>query len=166
MDASCQDPAPDPVARIDTALGALLRARRALGHDVGGPMGGSGRHAGVPRGPRGFAMARLLEHLESAEDRGQEPGIGELAEAIGVDQPRASRLVADAVSRGYAVRQTDARDARRSIVRITDAGRAHLQHTRARRRAAVEAALADFTVQDARTLADLLDRLERAWPRG
>src|SRR5690606_12537853 len=105
------------------------------------------------------------EQLEQADDRGEQVGVGELADAIGVDQPRASRLVADAVSRGYAIRETDARDARRSAIRITTEGRTHLEHARARRRASVEAALADFSDQDAATLADLLARLAHGWPR-
>lgn len=108
-------------------------------------------------------MHRLLHVLDAAGQRGQQLGISEVAEAIGVDQPRSSRLVAEAAARGYVIRGTDARDARRSDIRITEAGRSHLEHVQQRRRAAVEAALADFTVEETAQLARLLARFAESW---
>ncbi|MDH6182476.1 DNA-binding MarR family transcriptional regulator [Microbacteriaceae bacterium SG_E_30_P1] len=108
------------------------------------------------------ARIRLLEALAGAEARW---GISEIADAIGVDQPRASRLVADAASRGLVTRDVDPKDARKSVVAITDAGRELLTQVHAGRRSAVEQALADFTAEDAATLAALLSRFAAAWPR-
>ncbi|UDF14554.1 MarR family winged helix-turn-helix transcriptional regulator [Antiquaquibacter oligotrophicus] len=134
----------------------------------GGPNhGGPGHRRGGPDGPHAHGMhagarIRLLEALAGAEARW---GISEIADAIGVDQPRASRLVADAASRGLVTRDVDPKDARKSVVAITDAGRELLTQVHAGRRSAVEQALADFTAEDAATLAALLSRFAAAWPR-
>lgn len=161
----------DPVAEIAAAITALRRPRRAP--DAAAEPGESRHHGGGrgrrgPGGPgmRGFggaAMHRLLHVLDAAGRRGQQLGISEVAEAIGVDQPRSSRLVAEAAARGYVIRATDARDARRSDIRIAEAGRSHLAHVEQRRRAAVEAALADFTAEETAQLARLLARFAEAW---
>ncbi len=92
-------------------------------------------------------------------------GISEVAIAIGVDQPRASRLVNDAAERGLVVRAVDPRDARRSVITVTDAGRALLESARESRRTAVTEALAGFTPAETETLAALLTRFAAAWPQ-
>ena len=83
--------------------------------------------------------------------------------AIGVDQPRASRLVQAAVEAGHVRRDVDPRDARRSILVLTEAGRAALSSLLDHRRGAIERALADFSPAERRQFADLLTRFARAW---
>ena len=92
-------------------------------------------------------------------------GISEIAEAISVDQPRASRLVNEAAEQGLVTRRADDRDARRSIVELTDAGRALLESARETRRSAVTDALAGFTPEETAQFAQLLERFVAAWPR-
>jgi DNA-binding MarR family transcriptional regulator len=106
----------------------------------------------------------LLDALAaaSADDR---LGISEVAAAIGVDQPRASRLVNDAAERGLVDRAVDPRDARRSVVTITEAGRAALEAARSSRRSAVTEALTGFTDAEREQFAQLLSRFAAAWPR-
>jgi DNA-binding MarR family transcriptional regulator len=106
----------------------------------------------------------MLEALAaaSAETR---MGISEIAAAIGVDQPRASRLVNDAAERGLVDRAADPRDARRSVVTITEAGRTAIEGARSSRRTAVTEALAAFTDAERTQFADLLSRFAAAWPR-
>lgn len=113
----------------------------------------------------GAARYRLLDALVAAEASATRMGISEIAEAIGVDQPRASRLVNDAAERGLVTRRADERDARRSVVELTDAGRSSLDSHRSTRRSAVTDALAGFTPQEAATFAELLTRFVAAWPR-
>jgi DNA-binding MarR family transcriptional regulator len=84
--------------------------------------------------------------------------VSEIADAVGVDQPRASRLVGDAAERGLVTRRPDERDARRSVVQLTDAGRALLESAESRRRSAVADALAGFTPEETATFAALLAR--------
>src|SRR5688572_4669276 len=96
------------IARIDAALAELRRLGRPERPGLGGrtrrgdrfDATNNGEHAGrrdhhMRRGHlrlAGLARHRMLSVLA------ERPGIGvtELAEAIGVDQPRASRLVQDA----------------------------------------------------------------------
>lgn len=85
--------------------------------------------------------------------------------AISVDQPRASRLVNQAAERGLVTRRPDERDARRSVIRLSDSGRALLETAVATRRSSVTDALADFTPEEAATFAALLTRFVAAWPR-
>lgn len=138
-------------------------------HDHGGAFGartqherGRGDRRGGPGGRGGHAAVRLLMVLA---DHGPS-SVSELATAIGVDQPRASRLVQAAVDTGQVRRDVDPSDARRSILVITDSGRAALAALLDHRRSAVERALADFTPTEREQFAALLTRFAQAWSRG
>ena len=166
----------DPVAAIEAALVVMRRGapgRRAPGGDMrheGPPWAGGHRPPwgdGAPPARMrahghdhtlgGAARFRLLEVLLRA-DPAVRIGISEIADAIGVDQPRASRLVNEAVERGLVARRADERDARRSIVELSAAGRALLQSAHANRRTAVTDALAGFSADEVATFSALLSR--------
>lgn len=116
---------------------------------------GGGRMAGLAR-------MRMLEALATAS---HPLSVGEIGEAIGVDQPRASRLIQQAVELGLVRREADPDDARRTRVALTDDG-ARLAHgVRGERREKVAGALADFSADERRELARLLAKLAEAWPR-
>jgi DNA-binding MarR family transcriptional regulator len=160
MDAASQD----PVAAIEQALAALRHARR-LERGPGGPpwmrggphLSGPGMHGrGGPHdgGLLGAARFRMLGSLRERDGL----SVSEVADAVGVDQPRASRLVNDAAERGLVTRRPDDRDARRSVVQLTDAGRALLESVESRRRSAVAAALTGFTPEEAAIFAALFAR--------
>lgn len=91
--------------------------------------------------------------------------VGEIAEAIGVDQPRASRLVQQSVELELVRREADPEDARRTRIVLTDAGTALARGFRGERRGAVESALADFSADERADLARLLTKLAAAWPQ-
>lgn len=166
----------DPVAEIADALARLRMAGRPGGPpwagrgpwDVGphgGPHHGHEHHPHPPHGGplgRGIARLRLLEALARA---GAPQSVGALAEALGVDQPRASRLVQAAVQMGLARREADPADARRTLVALTDEGRVIVDRSRGARAGAVEQALDGFTPAERAQLAALLTRLADAWPR-
>jgi DNA-binding MarR family transcriptional regulator len=84
--------------------------------------------------------------------------VTESAAALGVDQPRASRLAAQAVEAGLLRRAADQADGRRSLLILTDRGRAALAQVRAFRAGAVAAATAGWTARDRDDLARLLTR--------
>lgn len=175
MERDSQVPAPDedaadPIALIERALMTMRRdqqARRLQRGGFGGPGGRHGRHGGPKHGIHGpdrslggAARFRLLDALESGART-----VSELADATGVDQPRASRLVSDAAERGLLRRGIDPQDARRAVIELTPAGRAHLTDAHKARRGAVEAALAGFSPTETAQFAEFLDRFVRAWPR-
>ncbi len=107
----------------------------------------------------------MLDALEAAERDGRALTISMIGEAIGVDQPRASRLVQEASDAGLVRRTADPSDARRSIIELTAAGRAQIADVRSARRSAVEDALAGFTAEEAHTFAQLFSKFVGAWPR-
>ena len=123
----------------------------------GGPPWAVGSHARFGAGP---ARLRLLDALASADSL----TVSQIAEAVGVDQPRATRLVQQSVELGLVRREADPDDARRTRVVLTDEGRAILQGFRGERRQAIQTALQDFTDSERAELARLLTKLAEAWP--
>ena len=153
-------------------------SERGDGPEFGFPRGGHGgrggpwSHGGPPPGfgappwlgaPRigGPARMRLLEALAAAS---HPLSVGEIADAVGVDQPRASRLVQQAVALDLVRREADPDDARRTRVALTDAGTRLVRGFRGERREAIDAALAAFTDTERAELARLLTKLADAWP--
>lgn len=182
--------ADDPADAIAAAL-ARLRGRRPPrppwgdgpgphgGHGHGGPHG-FGAHGG-PQFPGGWgpgapphgappwaariggpARMRMLEALAAAS---HPLSVGEIADAVGVDQPRASRLVQQAVQLDLVRREADPDDARRTRVALTDAGTRLVRGFRGERREAIDAALSGFTEDERVELARLLTKLAESWPR-
>lgn len=167
----------DPADEIAAAL-ASLRGRRPRppfppdahhhphgahgGH--GGPWGrGAPPWADPARGRFGGpARLRLLDALIAASGP---LSVSEIAEAIGVDQPRASRLVQQAVQMGLVAREPDPDDARRTRVRLTPEGEGLVSGFRGRRRDAVRSALEGFTDAERAEFARLLAKFADAWPR-
>ena len=91
--------------------------------------------------------------------------VGDLAAGGGV-HPRGARGGGPAAGHaGYVRRVGDPNDARRSILVITDAGRAALSTVLDHRRASIERALADFSDEDRAEFARLLTRFAEAWGR-
>ena len=110
----------------------------------------------------GPARLRMLEALAAAS---VPLTVSELGDAVGVDQPRASRLVQQGVELGLVRREADPDDARRTRIALTDQGRAIVRGFRGERREAVDSALAAFTDDERAELARLLVKLADAWPR-
>lgn len=172
---------PDPTDAIAAAL-ARLRGRRgprppwAEGGPAGpgmrgdnpwmrgGPHHGGRGHGAPPWAARlgGPARLRLLEALVAASGP---LSVGEIAEAVGVDQPRASRLVQQGVESGFLQREADPDDARRTRVALTEHGASIARTFRGERRDAVATALEGFTDAERADLAGLLTKLSDAWPQ-
>ncbi len=153
MDAQPDDP--DPITAIERAVSELRRSGGRPRHQPGqhAPLGWKG-------GPHEHPFANMARYrlLSTLERLGDGASVNELAAAIGVDQPRASRVVADCVERGIVTKQTDPTDARRSVIALTDAGRAVLEERRRERRTTVERALQGFTADERAQFAGLLAR--------
>lgn len=109
----------------------------------------------------GPARLRLLDALDAAS---APLTVGEIADAVGVDQPRASRLVQQCVDLGFVRREADPDDARRTRVALTDAGAAIVRGFRGERRDAVDTALEGLTESERAELARLLTKLADNWP--
>ncbi|WP_244093534.1 MULTISPECIES: MarR family winged helix-turn-helix transcriptional regulator [unclassified Microbacterium] len=179
----------DPAEAIAQAL-SRLRGRRPGDRGHGGRGGPHGRHGG-PQGTRGDhvhdhfdhhrghpgmppwmadpsgrlggpARMRMLEALAAAATP---LSVSDLGAAIGVDQPRASRLVQQGVERGYVRREADPDDARRTRIALTDEGRRLARGMRGERREMLTTALTLFTDEERVELARLLTKLADNWQR-
>jgi len=105
---------------------------------------------------------RMLEALAAAS---APLSVSDLGTAIGVDQPRASRLVQQGVAHGFVRREADPDDARRTRIALTDEGRRMARGVRGERREALGTALAAFTDEERAELARLLTKLADNWQR-
>jgi DNA-binding MarR family transcriptional regulator len=153
----------DAVAAIERAMVAMRRSwsRRSLQRRAAAarPEGGTGAAAGVGAGEA--AAFQVLDAIES----GGPLTVNGVADALGVDQPRASRLVARAVEAGLVRRGADPDDGRRSVLALTPRGTRVLADGHRVRRAAVEAALAGWSGEDRETFARLLRAYVSGWER-
>ncbi len=125
------------------------RAARAS-RDAGGAHGSGG----------GPALRRLVARLAST---GAPLSVSDISIEVGVDQPRASRLVAQGVEMGLLRREADPDDARRTHIVLTEQGRRHAAHLHERHRRAAAAALEGFTEAEQQQFAMLFTRFADAW---
>ncbi|WP_258131079.1 MarR family winged helix-turn-helix transcriptional regulator [Microbacterium sp. MYb66] len=190
-DSAAQDPA-EAIARALSRLrgrrpgGPGERGSGGRGHGGphgwrGGPHGGGPgedprdhfeHHRGHPGMPPwmadpsgrlgGPARMRMLEALAAASTP---LSVSALGTAIGVDQPRASRLVQQGVDHGYVRREADPDDARRTRIALTDEGRRLARGMRGERREMLSTALSSFTDDERAELARLLNKLADNWQR-
>jgi DNA-binding MarR family transcriptional regulator len=147
--------ASDDVAAIERAMVAIRRAqtRRALARLSTRRGVRTGRHAKLPD-----AVFELLDAVEAATTRGSAPTITDTAAALGIDQPRASRLTAQALDAGLMRRVADQADGRRSLLTLTASGRTALDRIHAFRQDVIADATTHWTTEDRAALARLLSR--------
>ncbi|MES4906931.1 MULTISPECIES: MarR family winged helix-turn-helix transcriptional regulator [unclassified Streptomyces] len=177
----------DPVDDIERAMVAIRRsqsrrslARLADGEDRDSPKGptarGTAAKGATARGTaakgataRG-AVARgaafdVLDAIEAAEQSGAPATVSGVAAALAVDQPRASKLVAGAVEDGLVRREADQADGRRTLLVMTEAGRAMTDEVRRFRRSVFAEVMAEWPEADraefARLLTDFVGGLGR-----
>jgi DNA-binding MarR family transcriptional regulator len=123
------------------------------------------RATGGDAPPTQSAVFQVLDALEAAADAGRVMTVTTVADALGVDQPRASRLVAQAIDAGLVRRGADPNDGRRSILTLTARGRTVLGAAHQTRRAAVRAALTGWSPEDRDAFARLLGAFVSGWER-
>lgn len=116
--------------------------------------------------PVSGAVFDVLDVIEAAEAGGEPVTVGAAAAALGVDQPRASRLVAAAVEAGLVRRVADQADGRRTLLERTAKGRELTERVHRFRRRVFAAAMEDWNDAERAEFARLLSRfvagLERA----
>ncbi|MFI7191941.1 MarR family winged helix-turn-helix transcriptional regulator [Nocardia nova] len=144
----------DVVAEIEKSLVGMRRSmtRRTL------------QRRTVREATASAGYAAILGVLDAIEG-GAAVTVGDVAEAVDVDQPRASRLVAAAVENDYLRRVADPADGRRSLLELTTRGRQALDEVHRTRRAAVAAATATWSERERAEFARLLGEFVAAWVR-
>lgn len=136
----------EALTAVERAMVAIRRSqtRRSLGRLA--PPDGEGR----PVDPTLFGV------LDAVEDRDGACSVSDVAAALGVDQPRASRLVLRAAEEGWVTRAPDPADARRTLLALTAAGREQVDRTHRLRQEVFARAMADWPVADRVEFARLL----------
>ncbi|WP_307817851.1 MarR family winged helix-turn-helix transcriptional regulator [Nocardia acididurans] len=112
-------------------------------------------------GARGSGPAldpTLFTVLDVVEARDGEVTVTDIAGALDVDQPRASRLVSRAVAEGLLERRADQTDARRVLLHLTTSARTALAQAHAIRQAVFARTTAAWSEADRREFARLLTR--------
>lgn len=147
-----------------------LRGRRGGPHSHQHPHGAHahGPHDGRGHGRMGWDAARggapaVIRMLDALAAASEPLSVSGLAEAIGVDQPRASRLVQQGADRGWVRREVDPDDARRTRIALTEDGSRMIRGVRGERRERLGTALEAFTADERSELARLLTKLADNW---
>lgn len=147
----------DPqVAAVERAMVAIRRSqtRRALQRSAGDD---------------GFDPA-LFGVIDAVEEGAEAATVTSVAGRMGVDQPRASRLVARAVEAGLLRRVADPVDGRRSTLELTELGTGHAERVHRFRREVFDAAMRGWSEQErgefARLLTAFVAELGRRHPEG
>jgi DNA-binding MarR family transcriptional regulator len=135
-----------PVEAVERALVTIRRrqTRRALA-----------RLAQAQPLPASFDV---LDVLEAAEQADRPATVSSVADALTIDQPRASKLVAAAVAAGLVRREADQADGRRSFLVRTEAGRHACNRVHEFRRSVFAQAMAEWSDHERAEFARLLAR--------
>jgi DNA-binding MarR family transcriptional regulator len=141
----------DPADVIERAFTSARRrqTRRAL--------------AQLARTPLPSASFDVLDVIEAAERAGTVASVSSVAEALHIDQPRASKLVALAVEVGLVRREADQADGRRSRLVRTASGRRASERVHRFRRGVFARAMAEWSARERAQFAALLDRFVSAF---
>jgi DNA-binding MarR family transcriptional regulator len=111
-----------------------------------------------------------LSHLDvlDAVMRSAEQGevtVGTIAEAMRIDPSRASRIVADMVSRNVLERAASQQDARRILVVVTPFGQSLLEELKAQKLSIVADVVSDWSAEEAEAFAGLFDKFMTGFER-
>jgi DNA-binding MarR family transcriptional regulator len=99
---------------------------------------------------------------EGPDQPGQEVTVGLVADRLGIDPSRASRLVATAIRAGQLRRVASQADGRRIHLELTDAGREITQAAHHSRQALYDRLMRDWSERDRQQFARLLTRFTDA----
>jgi DNA-binding MarR family transcriptional regulator len=130
---------------------ALVRLRRLWSATHTRPMA-------ADNPPVEMSSVLVVEACARAADRGHEATVGEVAEFADVEHSTATRLVDRAVRAGLVARARSPRDARRTVVRLTAAGRDLQREASAFRLSWLGGVLAGWAPEEVATFATLLSR--------
>jgi DNA-binding MarR family transcriptional regulator len=100
---------------------------------------------------------------EEGADPNAEVTVGTVAQRLGIDPSRASRLIADVVELGYIRRVASQQDSRRIVLEPTEKGIAFGDRFRQRKAELLSKGLEGWTEQELVTFARLVERFSTWW---
>jgi DNA-binding MarR family transcriptional regulator len=153
----------DAVAQVERALVAIRRSQQR--RPVGGPaLAGIDEALGEPLSLGVLGVLDAVQDVPAEGDGDGEVTVGLVAERLGLDPSRASRLVAEAVDRQLLQRLPSPHDGRRTRLELTESGEEVFARVQAVRRAYVAERMADWSPHERRTFARLLHRFTTDTP--
>lgn len=158
------------LADIDRAMLRIRRSqtrrsqtRLAARTDNPGINSASPGTSGTPCGANP-ALVSVVDAVDEGPPAADEQvTVGLVAERLGIDPSRASRLVAASIESGHLVRVASQRDGRRIGLELTDAGREVLHVSQRFRQAMFAKAMQDWTDEERTAFARLLTRFADAF---
>ena len=99
---------------------------------------------------------------EFGTDSAEETTVGAVAQRLGIDPSRASRLTAALIDKGLVARDVSQQDSRRTVLEPTEAGDQIVEAVRMHKLLVLGAFLADWSEDDIRTFVPLFERFS-AW---
>jgi DNA-binding MarR family transcriptional regulator len=147
-------PDDDAVVAVERALVRIRRSqtRRALGPPM---LAAIAERLGLRLD---YGTTAVVDAVEQPAAGGGDVTVGLVAERLGLDASRASRLVATAVAAGLVRREASQDDGRRSHLTLTDLGQRVLEIEQDVRRRFVADGMDDWSAADRRAFAELLTR--------
>ena len=151
---------------IEAVERAMMAIRRSQNRRTLARLASQCQERGAPRGGRRAALAwsgsdaafEVLDAIEAGEHAGTPVSVSDVAAALSIDQPRASKLVAALVQAGLVRREADQADGRRALLVRTEAGRAVTEEAHRFRRAIFATAMSGWSDADRADFARLLTR--------
>jgi DNA-binding MarR family transcriptional regulator len=147
--------ADDPtVAAVERAMVGVRRSqtRRALWPPM---VSAVGERLGVELD---FGTAAVVDAVEEPTPEGAEVTVGIVAQRLGLDASRASRLVASAVAAGLVRREASQEDGRRIHLTLTELGQRVFEVEQDVRRAHIAEGMAGWSAEERRSFAELFTR--------
>lgn len=106
----------------------------------------------------------VLDAVRRAEGAG-EVTVGTIAEILRIDPSRASRIVAEMVTRGVLRRKASQADARRIVVVLTALGQRLMSEIQAQKLSVIESIVADWSGEDVEAFSRLFDQFVSGYER-
>lgn len=144
----------DAFLAIERALVQIRRSqtRRALGRPL---LGAVAAHLGIELD---FGTISVVDAVEEPTAPGVEVTVSLVAERLGLDASRASRLVRTAEAAGLVRREASHDDGRRIHLTLTDLGQRVFEVEQDVRQAHIAERIVGWSADDRRTFADLFTR--------
>jgi DNA-binding MarR family transcriptional regulator len=141
------------IERLDRAL---LRMRRTVVRPQTAevPIPALGRTVDVAK----IGACLSIADLESLNDPAEPVTVKDVAAALNLEHSTASRLLADAEAEGLVTRSPHQTDRRRTVVQLSETGRAVVEQSATIRGWVMDAFLAEWTATELSTFADLVER--------
>ena len=146
----------EALMQIDRAMVRIRRSqtRRTIGRLME-------RQLGVSFNP---AHSFVVDAIDELDDANEQTSVGTVAERLGIDPSRASRMVASAVRAGHVRRTASENDGRRTCLQLTGSGRKLLQRARSFRADFFSKLMAGWPDADCSEFARLLTKFTEPMP--